>query len=149
MKSYTRVLISLWLYKENNKLRDRKNIFTYSPLSSTRLWLRCSNFFNPSKKNSFGCAANRNIGKAKDLSAPLRIAHSQTRRLKTATTSFVMAVHVCLSANKNLVTADRVLIKCGIRELYWTSWTLSYIASIPRKMADILGKIRAPTCAHL
>jgi hypothetical protein len=29
------------------------------PLSSTHLWLRCSNFFNPSKKNSFGCAANR------------------------------------------------------------------------------------------
>jgi hypothetical protein len=28
-------------------------------LSSTHLWLRCSNFFNPSKKNSFGCAANR------------------------------------------------------------------------------------------
>jgi hypothetical protein len=32
---------------------------TYSPLSSTHLWLRCSNFFNPNKKNSFGCAGNR------------------------------------------------------------------------------------------
>jgi hypothetical protein len=32
---------------------------TYSPLSSTHLCLRCSNFFNPYKKNSFGCAANR------------------------------------------------------------------------------------------
>jgi hypothetical protein len=32
---------------------------TYSPLSSTHLWLRCSNFFNPSEKNYFGCAANR------------------------------------------------------------------------------------------
>jgi hypothetical protein len=32
---------------------------TYSPLSSTHLWLRCSNIFNPPKKNSFGCAANR------------------------------------------------------------------------------------------
>jgi hypothetical protein len=42
------------------------------PPSSTHLWLRCSNFFNPSKKNSFGCAANRKIGKAKVLSAPLR-----------------------------------------------------------------------------
>jgi hypothetical protein len=51
-------LISLWLYEEN-KLRDWKNVFTYSPLSSTHLWLRCSNFFNTSKKNSFGCAANR------------------------------------------------------------------------------------------
>jgi hypothetical protein len=52
-------LISLWLYKETNKLWDWKNVFTLhiSP-SSTRLWLRCSNFFNPSKKNSFGCAAN-------------------------------------------------------------------------------------------
>jgi hypothetical protein len=51
-----------------------KNVFTllFPPLSPTRLRLRCSNFFNPSKKNSFGCAANRKIGKAKDLSAPLR-----------------------------------------------------------------------------
>jgi hypothetical protein len=55
-------LISLWLYKEN-KLRDWNNIFTLRiPPSSTHLWLRCSNFFIPSKKNSFGCAANRKIG---------------------------------------------------------------------------------------
>jgi hypothetical protein len=54
-------LISLWLYNENNKLWDWKNVFTLHipPLSSTHLWLHCSNFFNPSKKNSFGCAANR------------------------------------------------------------------------------------------
>jgi hypothetical protein len=58
-------LISLWLYKENHKLRDWKNVFTYSPLSSTHLWLRCSNFFNLSKKNSFVCAANRKIGNRK------------------------------------------------------------------------------------
>jgi hypothetical protein len=66
-------LISLWLYKENNKLRDSKKCIysTYSPLSSTHLWLRCSNFFNPSKKNSFDFAADRKIGKAKDLSALL------------------------------------------------------------------------------
>jgi hypothetical protein len=51
-------LISLWLYKENSKLQDWKNVFIYSPLSSTHLWLRCSNFFNPSKKNSSGRAAN-------------------------------------------------------------------------------------------
>jgi hypothetical protein len=54
-----RGLISLWLCKENNKLRDWKNVFTYSPLSSTHLWLRCCNFFNPSKKISFSCAENR------------------------------------------------------------------------------------------
>jgi hypothetical protein len=35
------------------------------PLSSTHLWLHCSNFFNPSKKNSFGCAATRKIGNKK------------------------------------------------------------------------------------
>jgi hypothetical protein len=69
-----RRLISIRLYKENSKLRDSKCIyFTYSPLSSKHLRLRCSNFFNPSKKNSLGCAANRKIGKAKDLSARLRI----------------------------------------------------------------------------
>jgi hypothetical protein len=31
----------------------------------------CSSLFNSSKKNSFGFAANRKIGKAEDLSAPL------------------------------------------------------------------------------
>jgi hypothetical protein len=35
------------------------------PLSSTHLWLGCSNFFKPSKKNYFGCAANRKIGNRK------------------------------------------------------------------------------------
>jgi hypothetical protein len=34
---YEEGLISLWLYKENNKVRDLKNVFTYSPLSSTHL----------------------------------------------------------------------------------------------------------------
>jgi hypothetical protein len=67
MYSYTRGRISLWLYKENKKLRDWKKCIysTYSPLSSTHLWLRCSNFFNTSTKNSFGCAANRKIGNRK------------------------------------------------------------------------------------
>jgi hypothetical protein len=35
------------------------------PFISTHLRLRCSNFFNPSKKNSFGCAANRRMGNRK------------------------------------------------------------------------------------
>jgi hypothetical protein len=52
-KTHTRGQISLWLYKENNKLRLLKKCIysTYSPLNSTHLWLRCSNFFNPSEKN--------------------------------------------------------------------------------------------------
>jgi hypothetical protein len=60
-------LISLWRYKENNKLGSwKKWIYsTYSPLSSTHLWLRCSTFFNPPKKNYFGCVANRKIGNRK------------------------------------------------------------------------------------
>jgi hypothetical protein len=50
----------------------KKCIYIF-PLSSTHLWLRCSNFFNPSNKNSFGCGATKKkleIGKAKNLSAP-------------------------------------------------------------------------------
>jgi hypothetical protein len=43
----------------------KKNCIYIFPLSSTHLWLRCSNFFNTSKKNSFGCAANRKIEKKK------------------------------------------------------------------------------------
>jgi hypothetical protein len=60
-------LVSLWLYKANNKLRDKKMylLYIFPLLSSTHLWLRCSNFFNPSKKNSFACAANRKIGNRK------------------------------------------------------------------------------------
>jgi hypothetical protein len=58
LKRYERGLIILWLYKENNKLRNWKKCIysTYSPLSSTHLWVRCSNFFNSSKKNYFGSA---------------------------------------------------------------------------------------------
>jgi hypothetical protein len=67
------------VYKEN-KLRDWKKCIysTYSPMSFTHLWLRCSNCFNLSKKNSLGCAANKEIWsrKAKDLSARLRIKFS-------------------------------------------------------------------------
>jgi hypothetical protein len=36
------------------------------PLSSTHLWLHCSNFFTPSRKNYFVCAANREIGNRKN-----------------------------------------------------------------------------------
>jgi hypothetical protein len=51
--------ITLWLYNENSKLQVEKCIYSiYSPLSSTNLRLRSANFFNPSKKNNFGCAAN-------------------------------------------------------------------------------------------
>jgi hypothetical protein len=39
------------------------------------------NFFNPSKENSFGYAANKKIGKAKDLSAPRRIVSILTASL--------------------------------------------------------------------
>jgi hypothetical protein len=57
---YNGGLISLWLYKENNKLRDWKNYLLYIfPLRSTHIWPLCSNLFSPSKKNYFGCAANR------------------------------------------------------------------------------------------
>jgi hypothetical protein len=34
-------------------------LYIFPPELHTHLWLRCSNFFNPSKKNSFVCAANR------------------------------------------------------------------------------------------
>jgi hypothetical protein len=48
-------LISLWLYKENNKLRDWKNVFT---LHIPPWALHTYDFVNPFKKNSFGCAEN-------------------------------------------------------------------------------------------
>jgi hypothetical protein len=55
---------SLGFIKKTSYGIEKMYLLYIFPLSSsTRLWLRCSNFFNPSKKNSFGCAANRKIGK--------------------------------------------------------------------------------------
>jgi hypothetical protein len=51
---------SLALQRKQQATGLKKCIYsTYSPLISIHLWLRCSDFFNPSKKDSFGCAANR------------------------------------------------------------------------------------------
>jgi hypothetical protein len=66
---------SLALWRKQQAMGLKKYIYsTYSPLSSTHLWLRCSNFLNPPKKNSFGCAANRKIGNMKSqrlISTPM------------------------------------------------------------------------------
>jgi hypothetical protein len=62
-------LISLWLYKEN-KLWDWKNIYTLHIPPDLHTRLHCSNFFNPSSKILLVVLQ---IGKAKDLAAPLHI----------------------------------------------------------------------------
>jgi hypothetical protein len=56
-----RGLISLWLYKENNKVWDWKNVFTLHipPPRAPHTYDFGVLTFNPSKKHSFGCAANR------------------------------------------------------------------------------------------
>jgi hypothetical protein len=54
-----RGLTSLWFYKENNKLRDLKHVFTYflsAPHTYDFVVLTSST--HP-RKNYFGCAANR------------------------------------------------------------------------------------------
>jgi hypothetical protein len=53
-------LINLWLYKENDKLWDLKDVFTvYIPPSAPyTLMTLLFSFFNPCKKNYFGCVAN-------------------------------------------------------------------------------------------
>jgi hypothetical protein len=62
-------LVSLWALSSKRATGLKKCIYSkYSPLSSTHLWLRCFNFFNLSKNNSFGCAANRKIGNRKSQS---------------------------------------------------------------------------------
>jgi hypothetical protein len=67
-----RGLISLWLYKENNKLRDWKNVFTlhippWAP--HTYDFVILTSLTHPRKI----LLAVLKIGKAKNLSAPLRI----------------------------------------------------------------------------
>jgi hypothetical protein len=44
-------------------------------------WLRCSSFFNPSKKKSFGCAANR---KSQRLISTPTYMHSHLPRMQTS-----------------------------------------------------------------
>jgi hypothetical protein len=81
-------LISLWLYKENSKLLDWKLYLLYIfPLSSTHLWLRCSNFFNDS----------RNI-----LVVVLRIGNRKSQRLiSTPTYPAIYDITPCSPANTN------------------------------------------------
>jgi hypothetical protein len=52
---YEGELISLWLYKENKSYGIEKKylLYTFPPRAPHTY------DFNPSKKNSFGCAANR------------------------------------------------------------------------------------------
>jgi hypothetical protein len=71
-------LISLWLHKENNKLWDWKRCI-YSTCITP--WLRCSNFFNPSKKHSFVRAANRKQEKPKTYQHPYVYEHRMVGRL--------------------------------------------------------------------
>jgi hypothetical protein len=71
---YEGALISLWLYKENNKLRDwKKKLFTLHipSLRSTHTYdfVVLTSFTLPIEILLFMLQ----IGKAKDLSAPLRI----------------------------------------------------------------------------
>jgi hypothetical protein len=105
---YTRGLISLWLFKENNKLRDfKKCIYSkYSPLSSTHLCLRCSNFFNPSTKNYFGYAANRKVRKAKALSEALSIKEN-----------YILKTKLC-KAESSCLPFQRFIIGISVRR--WT-----------------------------
>jgi hypothetical protein len=62
---------SLVLQRKQQATEFKNCIYSiYPPLSSTHSWLRCSDFFNPSKKNSFGFAANRKTGQAKTYQHP-------------------------------------------------------------------------------
>jgi hypothetical protein len=55
-------LMALYRKHQATGLKKKCIYSTYSPPElHTHLRLRCSNFFNPSKKNSFVCAANRKI----------------------------------------------------------------------------------------
>jgi hypothetical protein len=135
-------LISLWLYKENNKLRDwKKYIYsTYSPLSSTHLWLRCSNFFNPSKKKMFWlCCKPRvdEIGKPRTYQHPYVYSG---RRVSQATSNKLLATtkHSALLPLAHIYRRGRNI---GI---YWTRKGESVIHSLKvarkRKCSCLLWK---------
>jgi hypothetical protein len=58
-KPATKRLSYVTAKKTTNYGVEKMYLLYIFPLSSMHLRLRCSNFFNPSKENSFGCAANR------------------------------------------------------------------------------------------
>jgi hypothetical protein len=60
--TYMRGLIGLWLYKENNKLRDWKMYLRIPPWAPHAYNFVALTSLTHPRKNSFGCAANRKIG---------------------------------------------------------------------------------------
>jgi hypothetical protein len=84
---FTRGADKSLLYKKKQQATGLKKCIysTYSPLSSTHLRRRCSNFFDPSKNISFCCDANRKIGNRKSqrlISAPTYIAQHPASQYK-------------------------------------------------------------------
>jgi hypothetical protein len=171
-------LISLWFYKEN-KLWDWKNVFTYSPLSSTHLWLRCSSFFNPSKKNSFGFAANRKSQRLISASTYLRrlIAsepqhniHTTLYLLENPMTWTVTEIYRCFRAtyslylqgrksnpnkqtsSKSLKRPCRFLVRLQIYKLIWrrmVEWMYRSIFSWPRHWLEVSVQLHSPAALPL
>jgi hypothetical protein len=78
---YGRRLISLWRYKENNKLRDwKKYIYsTYSPWAPhIDEFVVLTSLTHPTK-NSFDCAANRKMGNRKSQVCITKLCRKQNR----------------------------------------------------------------------
>jgi hypothetical protein len=94
-------------------MRLKKYIYYTCSLSSTHLWLRCSNFFNPSTKILLVVLQ---IGKAKDLSAPLYTIFSVPPTNKTWK----------LTAKKYLVQNSTIIIIIIIKQSYIIQLFLEY-----------------------
>jgi hypothetical protein len=125
-------LISLWLYKEI-KLRDWKNVFTlHFPLSSTHLWLRCSNFINSPKKNYFGYAQNRKIDNRKSQ-----------RVISTPAYTCSFPVYVDWSTQRKVVMTPRnFCFECsgvGTQESVKMSVHLSFCPLLPWFLVSLLS----------
>jgi hypothetical protein len=118
-------LINLWLYKGNNKLQDWKNVFTlHIPLDlHIHLWLRCSNFFNPWKIHSYGCAANTKIGNKKSqkfISTPTSLCFADSVFVSPGKKTFCCQVFhsVCFPVTVTRVTGKerRCILTCQLRD---------------------------------
>jgi hypothetical protein len=129
-------LISLWIYKENT-LQDWKICFyfTYSPLSSTHLQFCCSNFFIPPRKILLVVLQ---IGKVKDLSAPL---HIPTRTKFSHTPSvcvFLLGWNTLAShMYKQFKQIFRSHRRWGIPWL--TEETISFLGTVLHKNGNLIG----------
>jgi hypothetical protein len=133
-------LIGFWLYKENNKLRDSKNIFTlhippWAP--HTYDFVILISLTHPWKK-SFGCAANR---KSQRLISTLRLHGNESSVFSEVVNNFLPLSELILFWRRVLLRGLHYLIPFNILLLdFWVpNMLITPIRNLPYWILIILS----------